>query len=178
MASEKLLPAHVGIYAAYPEYAVDPLRPTAAELNNLFVYGTNEDGMVFNISCAITDDYTLNQTGSDTDDTRTICDEGEVSNPTFWNYDASLDGLRDRDLDAQGVYNLFAELFRGVDCPFYLIKRIGPDQAAAFAVDQEVSIYGVTTDYPVDVFEDGELVQHGARFKTTGEINVNYKIAA
>lgn len=176
--ADKLLPANVGIYAAYPEYAVNPLAPTAAELNNLFVFTTNEDGMVFNVSCAITDDYTLNQTGSDTDDTRTICDEGEVANPTFWNYEASLDGLRDQSLTDAGLYNMFAELFRGVDNPFYLIKRIGKAQNAPFAIGDEISIYGVTTDYPVDVFEDGELVQHGARFKTTGEITVNYKIAA
>ena len=79
MAFQKLLRANVGIWAAYPEAFEDPENPTAAELNDWFEYGTNEDAMVFNISCAILDDYTLNMADSDTDDSMSICDIGTVS---------------------------------------------------------------------------------------------------
>jgi hypothetical protein len=39
-------------------------------------------------------------------------------------------------------------------------------------------MYGVNTDYPVDVVEDNSNTQFGARFKPTGVLNVNYTIAA
>ena len=79
--TEKLMPANVTIWAAYPEAFADVNNIKATELNNA--------AMVFNISCAIEDGYTLSQTSSDTDDSRTICDVGEVTNPTFRNYEAS-----------------------------------------------------------------------------------------
>lgn len=71
--NEKMLRGNVTILAAYPEAFADPTQPTAAELNDQFVPATNEDAMVFNISCALLDDATtLNLTDSETDDTRTI----------------------------------------------------------------------------------------------------------
>src|SRR5690606_30727457 len=104
---QKMLRGNVTIVAAEPEAFADASAPTAAELNNAT--------LVYNISCAITDDYTLNMTDSDTDDSRSICDIGQVATPTFYNYEASLDGFRDADVDAAGVYNLFRDLFRAPD---------------------------------------------------------------
>lgn len=175
---QKLLRANVGIYAAYPEAFANPATPTVAELNAQFVYGSAEGNMVFNISCAVLDDYTLNMADSDTDDSMSICDIGNVSTPTFQNYEASLDGFRDRSLTDTGVFNLFHELFMGVDNPFWLIKRIGKAQNATFAVGDTISMYGVTTDYGTDIIEDNTMIQWGARFKTTGGLNINYTIAA
>lgn len=180
MANEKLLRANVTILAAYPEAFADPANPTAAELNDQFVYTSNEDAMVFNISCAITDDYTLNAADSDTDDELSICDIGNSSTPTFYNYDAELDGFRDKSTTDNGVFNLFWRLFRGVDRPFILIKRIGKAQNATFLTDgtDVVSMYHVTTDLPVDVVEDNSNVKLGARFKTTGTLVTNKSITA
>jgi len=178
MAFEKVLRGNVRILAAYPEAFADPAAPTAAELNDIFVYGTNEDAMVFDISCAILDDYTLNMTDSDTDDSLSICDIGNVETPTFSNYEASLDVFRDESLTDNGVYNLAFDLFKGADRPFWLIKRIGPGQNEAFAVGQHLSMYGMRTDFPVDVVEDNSMIQFGGRFKPTGELNVNYEVAA
>lgn len=178
MAFQKVLRGNVKIVAAYPEAFADPAAPTAAELNDLFAYSTNEDGMVFDVSCAILDDYTLNMTDSDTDDTLSICDIGNVETPTFANYEASLDGFRDEVVTDNGVYNLFFDIFKGVDRPFYLIKRIGVAQSALFAIGHTISMYGVTTDYPVDLVDDNAQLQFGARFKNTGELLTNYQIAA
>lgn len=178
MANEKLLPAHVGIWLAYPEYAANPLAPTAAELNAQFVWSTNERGMVFNVSCATLDDYTLNQSESDTDDTRTICDEGEVSNPTFYNYEGSLNFLRDKSLTDAGIFNMAAELTRGADRPLYAIKRIAKKNTDSFAIGDDISIFGFNTDFPQDGVDSGEILTHGARFKPTGQLVVNYKIAS
>lgn len=178
MANDKLLPANVGIWLAYPEYAVNPLAPTTTELNALFVWGSAEGKMVFNVSCATLDDYTLNQTESDTDDTRTICDEGEVSNPTFYNYEGSLDFLRDKSVTDTGIFNMAAELTRGVDRPLFAIKRIGKKNTEVFAIGDDISIFGFKTDYPQDIVDSGELLRHGARFKPTGQLAVNFRIVS
>lgn len=178
MAFQKLLRANVGIWAAYPEAFADPENPTAAELNDWFEYGTNEDAMVFNISCAILDDYTLNMADSDTDDSMSICDIGNVSTPTFANYEASLDLFRDRSLSDNGVFNLARNLFQGPDRPFWLIKRIGYAQNDPFAVGQTISMYGVNTDFPVDLVEDNTMLQFGARFKPNGNLNINHSITS
>lgn len=167
--TQKMLRGNVTIYAFAPEAFADPANPTVAELNGPLGY---------NISCAITDDYTLNMAESDTDDSRSICDIGTVATPTFQNYEASLDGFRDEDVTAAGVYNLFRDLFRAEDVPFILLKRIGKSNNEAFAAGDIVSLYEVNTDIPVDVVEDGSPILFGARFKTTGNVNVNVDVTA
>lgn len=178
--NQKVLRANVTILAAYPEAFADPANPTADELNNVFVYGANEEAMVFDISCATLDDYTLNLTDSDTDDELSVCDIGNSSTPTFYNYEAELDFFRDKSVTDNGVFNLAWRLFRGVDRPFWLIKRIGKAQGAQFLTDGSdvISMYGVTTDLPTDVVEDNANAKFGARFKTTGQVNVNYSVVA
>src|SRR5690625_6709702 len=89
MANRKVLRGNVRIVAAYPEAFADPANPTAAELN--------DTDFVKDISCAIEDSYTLNMSDSDTSDSRTICDSGQLQTATFENYEASLAGLRDED---------------------------------------------------------------------------------
>lgn len=178
MSFQKLLRGSVRIVAAYPEAFANPATPTSAELNALFVYTSAEDNMVFDISCATLDDYTLNMTDSDTDDSQSICDIGNVQSPTFQNYEASLDFFRDKSVTDNGVFNLAFDLFKGVDRPFWLIKRIGPDQQDAFAAGDIVSMYGVNTDFPVDIVEDNSNIRFGARFKPNGSININYELVA
>ena len=180
MANEKILRANVTILAAYPEAFANPAAPTATELNAKFVYTTGENNMVFDISCATLDDYTLNMADSDTDDTLTVCDIGNVSTPTFYNYEASLDFLRDKDSTANGLFNLAWRLFRGADRPFWLIKRIGKINTSTFLADgtDVISMFGVNTDLPVDVVEDAAMLKFGARFKTTGDLNINYSVVS
>lgn len=161
----KMLRGHVTIWAAYPEAFANAAEPTAAELNN--------EDLVFNISCAIEDTYTLNMTGSDTDDSISICDIGDVQTPTFQNYEASLDGFRDEDPEFDGVYNLFFNLFNGLDRPYILVKRIGPNNTDLAEPGQTVSLYEVNTDNPIDIIGDNEMIRLGARFKPTGNLNVN-----
>lgn len=178
--NEKMLRAHYAIMLAYPEYAADPLAPTAAELNAQFVFTTDEDNMVFNVSCAILDDSAnnVNQESSDTDGTMTICDLAAVETPMFVNYSVSLDALRDLEIDAPGLYNLIRELTITADRPFYVITRIGKEQNESFVAGDVISIFGVNTDNPVDIVEDGTLLGHGARFKPTGQYAINRTVAA
>ena len=166
----KLLRPNVGIYVATADAFVNYKSPTLAEITDAT--------KVFNISPAVTDDYTLNMTDSDSDDSLAIVDNASVSTPTFYNYEASLDGFRDVDTSAESVYNKFTELFAEPDVKYYLIKRVGYAHDASFSAAQEVSVYGVKTDFPVDLVGDGEMLRTGARFLTTGEVAVNVAITA
>lgn len=169
MASKMLRP-NVGIYVAAADAFADWKAPTLAEITSAT--------KVFNISQAVTDDYTLNQTDSQSDNSLSIVDNADVTTPTYYNYEASLDGFRDENLTATSVYNKFRDLFKAPDVKYYLIKRVGVTHDAAFEAGQEISIFGVKTDFPVELTGDGEMIRMGARFLTTGEVAVNVAIAA
>lgn len=166
----KMLRPNVGIYVAAADAFADFTAPTLTEITAAT--------KVFNISPAITDDYTLNMTESESDSSLAIVDNASVSTPTYYNYEASLDGFRDENISATSVYNKFRDLFAAPDVKYYLIKRVGKTHDAAFAEDDEVSVYGVKTDYPVDLIGDGEMIRIGARFLTTGEVAVNATVGA
>lgn len=166
----KMLRPNVGIYVAAADAFVDFSAPTLTEITAA--------AKVFNISPAITDDYTLNMTESESDSSLAIVDNASVSTPTYYNYEASLDGFRDENISASSVYNKFRDLFAAPDVKYYLIKRVGKTHNAAFAAGDEVSVYGVKTDYPVDLIGDGEMIRIGARFLTTGEVAVNATVGA
>ena len=166
----KMLRPNVGIYVANSDAFANWSAPTLTEITD----ATD----VFNISPAVTDDYTLNQTESDSDDSLAIVDNADVQTPTYFNYEASIDLFRDEDLTADSVYNKARDLFSTVDTKYYLIKRVGYAHDAPFAAGQLISIYGVTTDYAIDITGDGEMVRLGARFLTTGEVAINVAIGA
>lgn len=170
MANTKMLRPNVGIYVAAADAFADWTAPTLTEITDAT--------KVFNISPAVTDDYTLNMTASQSDSSLAIVDNADVQTPTYNNYEASLDGFRDANLTATSVYNKFRDLFATADVKYYLIKRVGKTHEAAFAAGDEISIYGVKTDFPVDIVGDGEMIRMGARFLTTGEVKVNIAVAA
>ncbi len=166
----KMLRPNVGIYVAAADAFADWTAPTLTEITSAT--------KVFNISPAVTDDYTLNMTDSSTDNSLAVVDNASVSTPTYFNYEASLDGFRDENASASSVYNKFRDLFATADVKYYLIKRVGKTHDAAFEAGDEISIYGVKTDFPVDLVGDGEMLRIGARFLTTGEVKVNVAVAA
>jgi hypothetical protein len=168
--STKMLRPNVGIYVAAADAFADWTAPTLTEITSAT--------KVFNISPAVTDDYTLNMTDSATDSSLAMVDNATVNTPTYYNYEASLDGFRDENPSATSVYNKFRDLFATADIKYYLIKRVGKAHDAAFAAGDEISIYGVKTDFPVDIVADGEMLRIGARFLTTGQVKVNVPVAA
>lgn len=166
----KLLRPNVGIYVATADAFANYAAPTLTEITAA--------AKVFNISPAVTDDYTLNMTDSESDDSLAIVDNASVQTPTYYNYEASLDGFRDENPSATSVYNKFRDLFDTPDVKYYLIKRVGYAHDAAFAAGQLVSVYGVKTDFPVELLGDGEMIRDGARFLTTGEVAVNVAVGS
>lgn len=88
-----------------------------------------------NISCAVTRGYSLNPTDSDTDDTASICDTGNVQNRLFDNYEGELTMFRDANIaDNTSVFNIAFNYFIAPDKRFYVIRRVGKKSTAAFAV--------------------------------------------
>lgn len=172
MAGTKLLRGNFSVYAFVPQAIPSWSAPTATALNTAVT-----NGLGWDISCALTDDSVdINLTDSDTDDSISICDIGNVQTPTFYNYNVSFDSFRNGPASAGAavaVYELPVDLFSGVDRPYYIVKRIGVPQGTTFAAGQEVSIYGVNTDYPVDVLGDGENILFGSRFKANGQVYTN-----
>lgn len=174
----KLLRPNVGIYVATADafagadITASSFSPTVAQLTDAT--------KVFDISQAVTDGYTLNMTDSDVDNSLSIVDNASVSTPTMYNYEASIDGFRDADVEADSAYNQFKALFAdaAVGTKYYLIKRIGKAHTDSFATGDIVSVYGVTTDYAVEMIADGAMIMIGARFLTTGEVAVNVPVAA
>jgi len=172
----KLLRGNFSVYAFFPEAIANWATPGGTALQTAIT-----NGLGFDISCALTDDSVdINLTDSDTDDSLSICDIGNVQTPTTFNYNVSFDSFRNGPVAAGAsvaVYELPLNLFSAVDLPFYIVKRIGPAQGTALAAGQVVSIYGVNTDYPVDVLGDTENILFGSRFKTSGAVNTNITLA-
>ena len=167
----KLLRPNVGIYVATSDAFANWAAPTLTEITN--------NTKVFNISQAVADNYTLNMTDSDVDNSLSMVDAAQVNTPTLYNYEASLDGFRDASLSATSVYNKFRDLFTaGTGTKYYLIKRVGKAHDAAFVAGDLISIFGVTLDNPVDIVADGAMIMLGARFLTTGEVKVNIAVGA
>ena len=119
----------------------DYTNPTITELNA----GSN-------ISCAIVRGYTLNPTASDTDTTASICDNSNVDNPGFSNYEGTLTFFRDGvSTDQTSVYNLAWALFRRKGAAGFLARRVGKLSSAAYVVGDEVEVFGFITDNPSTV---------------------------
>jgi hypothetical protein len=179
----KLLRPNVGIYVAHSSVFPNGINGTSAvTLDQVTTLGVFTSGKltagVVNISSAVTDDYTLGLTDSQSDNSLSIVDNANVVTPTYNNYSASLDGFRDASLSATSVYNDFKKLFQTADNKYYLIKRVGKPNTDAFAVGDIISVFGVLTDYGQDIYGDGNMIRLGARFLTTGEVVTNVAITA
>lgn len=168
----KLLRGNFSVYAFVPEALANWAAPTATGLNTAVT-----NGLGWDISCALTDDSVdINLTDSDTDDSLSICDIGNVQTPTSFNYNVSFDSFRNGPSSvgaAVAVYELPVQLFSAPDLSYYIVKRIGPAQGTTFAAGQIVSIYGVNTDFPTDILGDGENILFGSRFKPNGQVYTN-----
>lgn len=127
-----------------------------------------------NLSAAIVTGYTLAATDSDTDDSKTIVDEGNVQTPTFGNYEASLSFYRDAIGDASSVFTTANDLFTAGRVEGWLVSRHGYKATVAPATGHLVSVFGVISDYHQVVEGDGGApIQTTVPFKPTGSMKLN-----
>lgn len=143
------------------------LAPTAVQVNA----GTN-------ISAAIVTGYTLAATDSDTDDSKTIVDEGNVTTPTFGNYEASLSFFRDGIGDTATIFTTAYNLFKAGRVEGWLVSRHGYKSTTTAAATQLVSVFRVFSDYAQDVEGDGGApIQFTVPFKPQGQFALNVALA-
>lgn len=150
----------------------NPATPTAKELNA----GTN-------LSDAITTGYTLGFTESDTDDSKSITDEANVSTPTRDNYEALLTFFMAPESvgssDPNEVAYQAAEALFGSDdrVSGYLVMRVGYKADVDYASGQEISLFRVTSDIRRITSEDGAPIMMEAPFLQQGEAYGNIPVA-
>ena len=171
MANTRMYRANVTFCLAHPEAFADRTAPTAAELNNAV--------LVKNISCALNEDGTTFTLGdSDTDDSLSFCDEGNLSTPTFFNPEVSFEAFRDADTAATGVFNEAFNLMAFPDIAYVAIMRVGEDSDTDFATGDRIKMVGVKTDFGIDVVGNGENQRMSQAFLNNDFVNWNYEVAA
>lgn len=122
-----------------------------------------------NITCAIQDDMTLGLTGSETDDSRTLCTVGQSATIKRFNFEAAITYRRDSSLTSTSSdFVLMHSLFRAPDVPYIIAHRMGYPSTTSFADGQKVSFYYVHTDFPVAVIEDDEFISETQTFIPKG----------
>ena len=168
-------------FMAYPDGLVDYEDPDLDCLNYWHGITKPSDENAAhggNISCAILDDLTISLDDSETDDTKTICSKGNSSTLTFYNFSAQLNARRDEDPTADGLFNLYYQLVRGADVPYFIVHRVRgqKDSTEAFAAGDEVDIYYVHTDVPVASFADGEPIQVEETFIPRNVVNIKHTL--
>jgi hypothetical protein len=162
MAGEvKMLPPNIRVdWIPVPPELVDINAPTADELN------AGE-----NISCAITSpDYTLGWTDRDTDDTKSLCDDSNVQNPIYKNYEGNLTFFRDADIENnESVYNIAYELFKTPLQLGYLVERVGKPFDEPYVDGDQVSVFLFLSGDPRTMHEDGAPVRMQVMFLPQGQ---------
>jgi hypothetical protein len=169
MANTRMYRTNVTFCLARPEAFADRTAPTAAELNN--------DDLVYNITCALNEDGTTFTLGdSDTDDSLTFCDQGNVSTPTFYNPEVVFEAFRDADTTATGVFNEALDLLAFPDVEYIAIMRVGKDSDVPFAAGDRIKMVGVKTDFGIDVNGNGENQRISQSFLNNDFVNWNYEV--
>jgi hypothetical protein len=162
---------------AYENAFSNPAAPTSAELNSAFV---------FKLSCALTEDNTSMTLGdSDTDSTITFCSIGNEQTVTNANPTAQWTWLKDANtggsgttVDLTSIYNLATGLLELPDSRYWLISRTGKQgsQDANFAINDRIKMALFSTDYAVDLIENGKPLRGQQNFSYAGSLNWNYKV--
>lgn len=152
-----------------PAAFADRTKPTRAELN------TTDLRLGFDITCALDEDTTSLTIGSSEQDTRlSYCDSVGVARPTTINPEIALGIYRDKDRNADGVFNRALDWLRHVDQEYIMVQRVGDQDtgplngtpAAPFTLADDIRMVAFRTDFPVDTLSAGDpalLVQNGLR---------------
>lgn len=171
MANTRMFRTNVTFCLARPEAFADRTAPTAAELN--------DTTLVKNITCALNEDGTTFTLGdSDTDDSLTFCDAGNVSTPTFFNPEVVMEAFRDADTSATGEFNTAFDLLAFSDVPYIAIMRVGKDSDVSFATGDRIKMVGVKTDFGIDIVGNGENQRISQSFLNNDFVNWNYEVAS
>lgn len=181
-----LIPAHevLGVpNAITPAGLVSYEDLTVAVLNRyapITTTGHANAGSGGNVSCAIVSDaFTLALTDSNEDDEKTLCDPANSVDLTDFNVEADMTGFRDAVPNAtDSVFVLWKNLTFAPDVPYLAVHRVGHSSDVPFAVGQEIDVYYLHTDVPVNVHADGAKQKIQQSFISKSVAKVTYTIAA
>lgn len=140
----------------------DLANPTLAELN------TTNPALKLDITCALDEEGTTFTLGSSEQDERlSFCDGVGTSRPAGINPEAALAFYRDKDRNAEGVFNAALDWFKHEDFEFVLALRVGPQDsgptgtlpgelAKPFELTDDIRLGTFNTDFPIDTLADGD----------------------
>ena len=151
----------------------DPTAPSAALLTD-----------ARNISCAIDNGYKLGPTKSDTDKSKSICENANAETRVAYNYEGSLTFFREGDLT--NTTSAFAKAFAffkdgtqgAAAIEGYLVRRTGYKNTVAAAVGQEVESFKFIADNPMDEVADKSTIKYTVPFKQQGEMELFVALVA
>ena len=153
--AKKMLNPNTTLWVIDADDVLDITKLKAVDLN-----GTGPGTSALNFSCAVVRGYTLNPTDSDTDDSASICDSGNVENRLYDNYEGEFTMFRDADTaDATSVFNKAFAYFKTPDKRFYVVRRVGKRNTVAATTGDEVEAFLFTNDNirSVDGGDDGPI---------------------
>lgn len=163
----KMISPNNAVYWVPVAGIADPTAPKATEV----AAGTD-------LSPAIATGYKLGATASDTDNSKTIVDEGNVKTPTLGNYEGDITFFRSDLTNVTAAFNTAYNLFKVPRGEGYLVHRIGYKDSVAPAAAQEVSLYRFIADSPKDVEgSKGAPIQFSVKFRPQGSMNLNVALA-
>jgi len=146
----------------------DPTKPKVAELV-----------AAKNISAAIVTGFTISATDSDTDDSKTIVDEGNVQSPTFDNYEGNVSFFRSDLVNVTAAFDEAFALFKVPRQEGYLVTRYGKKATVAPTATDQVSVFRFISDSPQDVEGDGGApIQFTVPFLPQGVMALNVPVVA
>ncbi len=154
--AKKMLNPNTTLWVIDADDVLDIADLSADDLNGTGTPGTS----ALNFSCAVVRGYTLNPTDSDTDDSASICDSGNVENRLYDNYEGEFTMFRDADAtDATSVFNQAFEYFKTPDKRFYVVRRVGKRNTVAATTGDEVEAFLFINDHirSVDGGDDGPI---------------------
>ncbi len=167
----KMLAPTTAIWWVASDATFNRLVPTASALA-----ADITSGKAVRISPAIVTGSTLNPTDSDTDESSSIEDSATGQNRGNANYEASLTLFREDDpvTNTTSIFEKAWLLFRLKGATGTLVRRIGYLPTVAPAAGQEVDMFGVVSDNPRIIEEDGGgPVKVEVPFGKTGFMNIN-----
>ena len=155
--AKKMLNPNTTLWVIPADKVTDIRELTADQLNGTGSPATTD---ALNFSCAVVRGYTLNPTDSDTDDSASICDSGNVENRLYDNYEGEFTMFREGDLsDTTSVFAKAFEFFKEPDKIHYIVRRIGKRNTEPAAAGDEVEAFLFANDRirSVDGGDDGPI---------------------
>lgn len=168
--SQKMMSPNTTIWWVPQSGLTTPDAPKASEVN-----------AGVNISAAIETGYKLGATESETNDSRSIVDEGNVKTPTIGNYEADLTlfrdaigtGTNDAPVPAT-IYTEAVDIFKSGRVTGWLVSRHGKKSTTPCAAGDVISSYLVTSDYMQTLDGDNNApIRAHIPFKKGGKMALN-----